>query len=312
MLKLVMNETKKLNRQVGTWVMRVILVLFILGAALIAHATSSLENESGEAWKTALIEQNKENEKQLQDDKFPESLKPILQKEIELYNYRIEHNLSASPIWEFVTITSVLISLITVFSIIVAAGSVSKEFSWGTIKLLMIRPVSRSKMLLSKYLSTFQYSLELMIILLVSSFLIGGLFFGFQQLDTNFLIYDEGKIQEVNPVIYILQTYGLNCISLLVMTTLAFMISTLFRSSSIAIGVSIALVFTGGTIVTIFSKFEWVKYILFANTDLNQYIHGTPLQEGMSLEFSLAVVAVYYLLFLLLTWIPFNKRDIAS
>ncbi|PLR91100.1 ABC transporter permease [Bacillus sp. T33-2] len=311
MLNLVVNESRKLNRQMGTWVMRILVVLLILAAALIAHFDSDNDQKAGD-WKTELIQTNKENEKQLKDEKLPESLRYLMQKEIDINNYRLENDHPPSRIWEFVNITSALVSVITIFSIIVAAGSISKEFSWGTIKLLMIRPVNRSKMLLSKYLSTFLFVLELLFILFVFSIIIGGLFFGFDNLSTNFLTYTDGKVNEENPVIYILKTYGLNCISLLIMTTFAFMISTLFRTSSLAIGVSIVLVFTGSTIVGIFSKYEWSKYILFANTQLSQYIDGSQIQDGMSLQFSLTVVAVYYVVFMLLSWIPFVKRDIAG
>ncbi|MFD2875395.1 ABC transporter permease [Paenibacillus rhizoplanae] len=40
-----------------------------------------------------------------------------------------------------------------------AADSVAGEFTWGTIKLLLIRPWSRSKILLSKYISLVIFSL---------------------------------------------------------------------------------------------------------------------------------------------------------
>lgn len=312
MLKLIFNENKKLNRQISTWVMRGLLVLFVLAAAFIANIDSKKTHDV-DAWKQELIQTNKDNEKVLKDAKnMPESMRKMIVHEIELNNYRLEKNYPPSRIWEFVNITSALVSIITIFSIIVAAGVISKEFTWGTIKLLMIRPVSRSKVLLSKYLSTFSYALELLVILFVSSIAIGGVFFGFEKLDTNFLVFIDGKISEVNPVVHIFKTYGLHGISLLVMTTLAFMISTLFRTSSLAIGISIALVFSGNIIVNVLSKFEWSKYILFANIDLSQHLNGTPFQEGMTLAFSLTVVAVYYVIFLLLTWVPFRKRDIAG
>ncbi|MBE3554796.1 MAG: ABC transporter permease, partial [Thermicanus sp.] len=68
----------------------------------------------------------------------------------------------------------------------------------------------------------------------------------------------------------------------------------------------------GSTIVAALSRYGWVKYILFANTDLRQYFDGTPLVEGMTLSFSITVLLAYFLIFNLLSWILFMKRDVAS
>lgn len=59
-------------------------------------------------------------------------------------------------------------------------------------------------------------------------------------------------------------------------------------------------------------KFEWVKYILFANTDLTQYFDGSPLVSDMTLGFSIVVLAVYFIVFHVLAFGAFTKRDIAS
>ncbi len=45
---------------------------------------------------------------------------------------------------------------------------------------------------------------------------------------------------------------------------------------------------------------------------MNQYINGSPLFEGMSLGFSIAVLAVYYVLFMAIAWVFFTKRDVAG
>ena len=63
--------------------------------------------------------------------------------------------LEADPdMWFFSYLEAeVVLSLVTIFAVIIAADSVAGEFSTGTIKLLLIRPWSRSKILLSKYIS---------------------------------------------------------------------------------------------------------------------------------------------------------------
>lgn len=97
------------------------------------------------------------------------------------------------------------------------------------------------------------------------------------------------------------------------MATMAFMISAVFRNSSLAVGISIFLLAMGGTVTNLLAtKFDWVKYILFANTDLTQYFDGSPLVSDMTLGFSIVVLAVYFIVFHVLAFGAFTKRDIAS
>lgn len=114
-------------------------------------------------------------------------------------------------------------------------------------------------------------------------------------------------------ILHLAGSYLLHSISLLMMSTMAFMISAVFRNSSLAVGISIFLLVMGGTVTNLLAmKFDWAKYILFANTDLTQYVDGMPLVSGMTMGFSIAVLAVYFIMFQVLAFGVFTKRDIAS
>ncbi|UZN01022.1 ABC transporter permease [Lysinibacillus sp. MHQ-1] len=52
-----------------------------------------------------------------------------------------------------------MLTLVTLFTVITAASIVSSEFSTGTIKMLLTRPMSRAKVLTSKLLTTFLFGL---------------------------------------------------------------------------------------------------------------------------------------------------------
>ena len=90
------------------------------------------------------------------------------------------------------------------------------------------------------------------------------------------------------------------------------MISAVFRNSSLSIGVAIFLMMSGSTLVVFVASKEWAKYILFANTDLTVFFEGSPIIEGLTLPFSVSVLAVYFVLFIGLSWFFFTKRDVAS
>ena len=60
------------------------------------------------------------------------------------------------------------------------------------------------------------------------------------------------------------------------------------------------------------SKYSWVKYVLFANTDLTQYVRGVPIVAGMTMKFSLIVLTVYFVFFMATSWVFFSRRDVTE
>ncbi|GGG63270.1 ABC transporter permease [Paenibacillus radicis (ex Gao et al. 2016)] len=201
--------------------------------------------------------------------------------------------------------------LITVFTTIVAAGSVADEFTTGTIKLLLIRPWSRSKILLSKYISVLLFALLQTVLLYLFLLALNALLFGY---DNSAASDSIAPFYKGTAAVYFIQYFFYHFISLIVTATMAFMISAVFRSGGLAIGLSLFLILIVNSFVGLFAilNYAWVDYLLFIHLDLVQYLNGTPLREGMTLGFSLAVLGIYYVVFVALTWFVFNKRDVAA
>lgn len=316
LVRLVQNENMKIFRRIGTWVM-IGLLLVVTGILGIMVKQNIFGDEGlGPDWKKKLEKQVKQDQKILKSGELPPGGKEHFERNIEINQYRIDHDLApeGQTLWSFMYQSANITSLITLFTIIVGATSVAGEFSWGTIKLLLIRSASRSKILLSKYLSTLLFALSLLAILFLFSLLLGGILFGVGGWNYPHLTFEDGKVIEKSQVVHVLGLYGLESVNLLMMVTFAFMISTVFRSSSLAIGLAIFLMFTGVNTVQILSVqgHEWVKYVLFANTDLGQHLEGEPLVKGMTMSFSVTVLAVYFLIFNVISWFVFKKRDVAA
>ncbi len=303
----------KIYRKGSTKVMILILLTLVVTVGLIFKFGTKDKPITSE-WKQELIAENQQYQKQVeQSNSGPE--KKYYQKEIAKNEYRIDHNVkpvSGKNIWNFTNEMTGMTQLIIIFTIIVVSTSISSEFTWGTIKLLLIRPVSRTTILLAKYVSSLIYSIFMILLLFAFSWFIGGILFGFGGADILNLQYVNGHVQEINWVLYEFKQYGLLCVQLIVMVTLAASIASIFRNSSLAIGLSIFLTMAGSIIIQFLSQFEWVKYVLFVNMDLNQYIDGIPFREDMTMGFSLSVLAVYYLIFAIFGWLFFTKRDVAS
>lgn len=218
-----------------------------------------------------------------------------------------------SSMWEVMSMESmILFMLVTIFTVVIAAGGVADEFTSGTIKLLLIRPWSRSKILLSKYIANMMFAIMLAVLLFTSTLLASWLCFGINPVvtDQSSMVIPEGT----SPFSYMLQYYAMNLVSLVVTVTLAFMLSTVFRSSGLAIGLSLFLLLGVGSFVPLLAMldYKWIDYLLFMHLDLTKYIGNTSLEDGASLGFSLAILGAYYVIFIALTWYVFNKRDVTA
>ncbi|MDN4073967.1 ABC transporter permease [Fictibacillus terranigra] len=307
---LIRNENMKIYRRIANLIMLALLIGFIGLNGIITKTEKSAPVKDN--WKQELKAENASMEKTMKKEPM---MKEHYERLIAINEYRISQGIKPQENknqWKFVSDSPDAIQFILIFTIIIAGGMVASEFSWGTIKLLLIRPVSRTTILASKYISTLLYALLMIVITFVISWLLGGVLFGFEGSPRSFLSYTDGKVVEENLIWHMWKEYGFASIMLLMMATFAFMMSTVFRNSSLAIGFSIFLSLSGTLIVQFFSSYDWVKYILFANVNLKQYFDGTPFIKGMTLNFSLTVLAVYFLVFIALTWIVFKKRDVAA
>ncbi|MFX3632182.1 MAG: ABC transporter permease [Candidatus Pristimantibacillus sp.] len=218
----------------------------------------------------------------------------------------------SGSMWSVFHVESVIsFLLVTVFTAIIAAGSVADEFTTGTIKLLLIRPWTRSKILLSKYISILLFALFAVILLYLFIFVVNLLLFGYDNPPASQLMV---PLYSGSVVSYFLQYYILKFVSLVVTATLAFMLSAIFRSGGLAIGLSLFIILGVNTFMSFLAIFDyaWINYLLFIHLDLIQYLNQTPLRAGLSFSFSLGMLAAYYVVFIFLTWYVFSKRDVAA
>ncbi|MBM7660309.1 ABC-2 type transport system permease protein [Bacillus mesophilus] len=318
MKNLVINEWIKIFKRPGTFVMLGLVVLFIVGyAGFQKYEESRNVTDQQMNWKQELETQIASNKQYLQEDgQNNPNLKAFYERQIAIQKYQLQHDLAPvteNHVWTYVTDAQAAISFAGLFTIIIAAGIVASEFSWGTIKLLLVRPISRTKILLSKYITVMLFGLLLLVTIYLLSAIVGLLLFGLPTSDVPHLAYSNGEVVERNLAIHLIGQYLLSSIDILMIATMAFMISAVFRNSSLAIGLSLFLLFMGANVTFLLaSRYEWAKYILFANTDLTIYTDGMPPVEGMTIGFSIIVLLVYFIIFHLLAFGVFKQRDVAA
>ena len=222
MIRLIQNEWMKISYRVGTWIMVGLLVLGMIATLIFAVKTNDDEQTSSD-WKSELRMINKEKKQELKEDNIG-FYKRSLETDIAINEYRIKHDLPPADqfgknAWTYVKTNANLLQLVGVFVIIIAATIVSAEYKHGTIKLL-IRPPSRLKVLLSKYFTVQLYSLFLIAVLFILSFILGAIFFGLNN-DYVYLAYQNGEVIERSQFANMVSYYLAHCAMFVVLGTLS-------------------------------------------------------------------------------------------
>lgn len=244
-----------------------------------------------------------------------------------LFKYRLDNQVEDciyyDDVWEETVVEGnyfygmdlsvVLIGLVSVIMIVLAGGIISREFSQGTIKLYLINPVSRRKLFWSKFLTVFSLSAMLTAAVFLASCFFSGLFHGFSGMGADYIYVSNGAVKTYSAFFYIMKRYGCSYVSLFTCMTMAFMISSLLRSSSIAIGLSIAMQFAGSVITSLLSALglDFGRYLLFANTDLENLADPSyALFPNHTLSFAVTVIVIYMIVFLLTAYDGFTRKEV--
>ncbi|WP_342507379.1 ABC transporter permease subunit [Sporosarcina sp. FSL K6-2383] len=310
MLKLIQNEWMKLWSKKGTWVMVILIAAMIVGLSGLLRLLNELNDYS--SWTESLQQELVQVEEELASPDVTEEKKAELLQRQEEIGYEIESTMEMSKpksSEEVILETSGMMSLVMLFMIIVAAGIVASEFSQGTIKMLLSRPVKRWKILTSKYVTVLLFGLTLTAITYVASVVSAYIFYPTAEGNSVLLYGSEIAVTAVfGKSIYLVL---LAFVYVAVMSTLAFMIGSVFRSTALSIGISLFLYFTGSMIVMFLERFEFAKFILFAH-DLAQYETGFKMLESNTMPFSIAVLLAYVVVLLVVSYTTFMKRDITA
>ncbi|WP_137791068.1 ABC transporter permease [Bacillus sp. E(2018)] len=316
-LSLLTNEWIKIFSRTRTWIFLAIPIVIIIGIAVYDKVTTDVE--VNENWKQELTQTIKDDQKALDDAKKNGDNAiyiDTLESAIKQNEYAIANDISPyeTTAWQFMKDMAWISSFIGLFVIVVASDIVSNEFAKGTIKMLLIRPYSRWKILLSKFVATLAFAFVMWLVVIIATWLVGGLAYGFGGMDQSYLITaEDGQVKERLIVEYVFANIGVEFIELTALVAMSFMISTLFMSNSVAIGVAMFTLFAGNTIVMLLATKDWVIYTLFANMDLSVLIDGqNQMVKDLTLPFSISVLAVYTAIMLAITFTVFQKRDVKA
>jgi ABC-2 type transport system permease protein len=322
---LVENETLKILKR-----KRFRIVLLVLAAilSLVVFAQNrqrqreKKDHPSGD-WRASVEKRITDLDRRLASRRVPEGWARWMRYETGRLRYHLEKNVNpdelTGPMFArgFAGVGSVL--LIPLLISVIGADLVSSEFAEGTVSLLLTRPVARWKVLLSKSAAMLLFTTLTLLCAFLLAWGISGLAFGWKgwgaPILTGFRLgggaFDTSSVRVVPLWQDAAAAYGLAWVSALAVGAVTMLLSVVFRSTAAAMGTMMATL-VGGTILSrIASDWDGAKWFFVTNLPLPDFYAGLPPPfAGMTLAFSVEVLAGWAVLALAVAFAIFTRRDV--
>ena len=259
--------------------------------------------------------------KDAQNGNYPQEIEQYnsLLEQANLNKYYIDNNLSLDSNNReiFLNLFSQYELFILIIGIVIAGSIVSEEFNRGTIKLLLVKPYTRVKILLAKFIAVMIVLVISIVFIAVCQVVIGTLVFGFEGLTIPAIVYNfnTNTVETINIFAYVALIGICKLPIYVLLTTLAFTCSTLFTNTALAVSIPFLGYIAAPLLnqLAIAYKIKAITYFVTPNWDLSTYLFGgTPMFEGLTMPFSIAVCAIYLTIMLILSCVVFKKRDIKN
>jgi len=233
-------------------------------------------------------------------------------------------NVSANA-FDFAYFTLELFSfIIIIYVVVLGSGMIAGEERDGTLKLLAMRPFKRYKIFLGKILASLRVGAIFLIIGAIASFITGSYLFGTTSLPM-LSVFNAEYIITMSPylmfAIYLLTIF----VEILFYTILAVSISSIFKSYTGAVTISILIYFMS-MILSFVTGAPWLRIVPLTNTNLFNYFGGAfvnssaisginalltpPILLDTNFIFSAITLFATIIIFLSVALQVFSRRDL--
>lgn len=211
---------------------------------------------------------------------------------------------------------------------------VSGEVTPTTLKFLLIQPISRGKVLFSKFVAIVLSSLGLILGIELVATLLVGVFKGKGatdlpymvstkfQVDTSTLVGGvhplkivEGTSEFISALQFDIRAFLLQGLFIIACASFVFLISTLAKSSMISMAISIAVTVIAQALTQIVPQLRGIANLLFVSySDPTSWLTGNLAVQynsaNMGIEFGIGVLVVTTVVCYVISHLVFTKRDI--
>ncbi|WP_327006714.1 ABC transporter permease [Dactylosporangium sp. NBC_01737] len=208
------------------------------------------------------------------------------------------------------TLFTLLVSsgfLLVVVVALFCGDTVASEASWGSLRYLLAMPVPRARLLGVKVTAALLYCLVAMLVLVGTALLAGTLRYGWAPLNAPI----GGEIAAGTSVVRLLEIVGYLCVSLLVVASLAFLLSVSTDAPLGAVGGAVLLQILSNILDQITALGTIRNFLPTHYGDAWLGLLSTPLQTDDIVKGCIASLA-YATIFFSLAWWRFLRKDVVS
>lgn len=196
---------------------------------------------------------------------------------------------------------------------ILCGGIVASEHKNGTIRLLLTKPYKRYKILLSKLIVMIGTFLIVYLLGILSTYLLGGIMYGFDNYNIPLVFNNSGVITEVPYLLFTLKNTLYEVVISLLFLVILFGLSSITLLSTISVVIVLVLIFVsfGLSYIIYFNQiFTYIPLVLlnFYEVLYNPNNHFININVGSSV----LVAITHILVILFITFITYCKRDIKN
>lgn len=293
-------------------------------------------------WKISLKDKIDNSEKTLNDKSIvldpneKDRMKLELQQAKYLYanNIKPEDGTTFDAFSFIKTLFMVLGTIFIAVGVMVFTGDiVSGEFTPPTMKVLLTQPVSRAKVLASKFIAVAGVAVILILAVEILSFIIMGLIFGFgnpnypmitgtmYKMDLTQSAFGGHPLVAVAGSSYIISTgafvfrmFLLQTLFIITCVSVGFMLSSIVKSSMVSVSVSIVIVVAFTILLEMPALKKLAQYIFTSYGTVGQVLTGDVIMRynnpNVSTAFGIGTLIVTSIGCYLISHIVFTKKDI--
>ncbi|MCP1161065.1 MULTISPECIES: ABC transporter permease [Bacillaceae] len=325
MAGLVRNEVMKIasKKRLPVVILILIILVSMFTYAQYREIQEKIEKQGTLDWRVDLQQEIVDRQNRLASSGIQDEFRQFLEFDLKQKQYYLDNDINpnypGAPTFIRIFFSQGLTLVLPLFIIIIMADIVSGEYNDGTIKTLLSRPVRRWKILMAKWLTVLLYTSLLMAATVIVCYAVSGLILGYDgwtaPILTGFQVSATGEfstefIHTLPMWEYLLMSVGLAWVVTAVVGTISLMISVLVKNTATGIGAMMAVLIAGTLLSSIGSSWTSSKYLVNLNFDLINYLEGqAPPIEGMTLPFSLIILAVWTAACLAVAFWNFTQKD---
>jgi ABC-2 type transport system permease protein len=297
-------------------------------------------------WREEVSSEIKALENQLKEEGISYEMdsrsKQYLVNRVTELKYLKEHDIKPMKEYEFNSLNfmNMFMQILGAIFLVVGLGVfvsdiISGECTPPTLKVLLTQPMSRGKVLLSKFIAVTVVGIALIVLIEAVYFLVIGLISGFGNMNypmaagslyefdlsqtaengKQYLKLIEGSTYFIPAWQYLLRALGLQVIFIITATAFAFLVSSLFKSSMISMAVStVAVIVAVIMFQSIGALKKYAAYVFTSYGDVSQLISGNVAvvfnNPNITFGFVLVVLCAWTAISYLIAHLIFTKRDI--